>query len=90
LVDDFPLAIHSINETTVIFGGADKIGNSSVDGSIDPVTGYVEAVWAEGNAMTRYTLQANAPDVLAAMPYSSSVHLGSDNGDHPFQRWVGR
>src|SRR6516165_4545377 len=33
-VDDFPLAIHSINETTVIFGGADKIGNSSVEGSI--------------------------------------------------------
>jgi hypothetical protein len=56
-VDDYPLAIHSINETTIIFGGADKTGNSSVDGSIDRVTGYVEAVWAEDNARTRYTLR---------------------------------
>jgi hypothetical protein len=46
-----------MNETIVIFGGADKIGNSSVDGSIDRVTGYVGAVWAEENAKTRYTLR---------------------------------
>jgi hypothetical protein len=53
---DFPVKITSMNEATVVFHGSNQTGQSSITGSIDRVTGDVEAD-TEGPTSIHYALK---------------------------------
>jgi len=54
--DDIPVEISAVNEKAVEFGGYNKSGDI-VAGSIDRVTGDLEAISASGSWTTSYSLQ---------------------------------
>jgi hypothetical protein len=54
--DDIPVEINAVNEKAVEFGGYNKSGDI-VAGSIDRVTGDLEAISASGSWTTSYSLQ---------------------------------
>jgi hypothetical protein len=49
---DFPVNITAWNDVTVAFAGSDKFSRSSIMGSIDRVTGDVEAAYSSTAAKT--------------------------------------
>jgi hypothetical protein len=53
---DFPVKITSMNEATVVFHGSNQTGQWSITGSIDRVTGDVEAK-TEGPTSIHYALK---------------------------------
>jgi hypothetical protein len=56
-LDDFPVAIRTTTEVTVVFGGSNKKFGDSITGSIDRVTGDAEATFTLGNITRRYSLK---------------------------------
>ena len=57
---DIPVAITAVNDLTITFGGSSKVGSDSettLTGTIDFVTGDVQATGTVGTVTTNYSLK---------------------------------